>query len=312
MLSITAFENYPELQEKQGIIISTVPFSFIKSKKTRFECEWIRNRLAETLGGTEANLDDKVEYIYLVKEIPYYDVTPNELIFKIRVHNNLARVLRLAGTVITFQIDNKMINLDRANYREFIYGFVIPRQEVEYRIRGTQLTSLPRKYNIALLLYDIVSEVDAAGNPTKRANFEWYLAYDNEIKQEQGIITKSIMRMTPVQARAMEARQYSKTGGILQTLSQSEIEPANQVRQNPGLGQVLKEIALGILILEISPGSPTVGRLQPGDIIKEINCISVLKISEFDAELSRFKIGDRVVLLIRRGGTDQILTIALQ
>jgi hypothetical protein len=204
---ITALKGYPELQEKQGIIISANPVNFTKETRSTYKCEWVRSRIGEMLNATDSTQDPNVELTYLVSEIPHFQVTPNELIFKLTVHNNLSRVLRLAGTVIAIQVDGKMANIDKANYKEFIDGFVIPRQEAEFKIIGPRLDTLPEKCNIGLFLYDIITSVDAAGTATKKANFEWFFSYENVVKEEPGTINKKILKMTPGRARALEGQR---------------------------------------------------------------------------------------------------------
>ncbi|GAG17457.1 unnamed protein product, partial [marine sediment metagenome] len=205
--NLIALKGYPELQEKEGITISAMPLEITKQIKYKYKCEWVRSRLGELLNSTDTEQDPNVKLTYLVTESPYYKISSNELIFKIIIHNNLERVLRLAGTVVVMQIDGKMINLDSHKYQEFIDGFVIPRQEAEFKIIGPEMNTLPKKCNIALLLYDIITEVDDAGNPKKKTNFEWFFSYESLNKSDPSTITKKIMKLTPREARAMEGRR---------------------------------------------------------------------------------------------------------
>lgn len=204
MPNIRVLEGYSELQEKEGISISVVPGNFSKMKKTRVRCDWVGTSLEKLLGLNEENIEPDNETFYKVVRVPYYEIWPENLIFKIKIYNHLDRVLRLAGTIVAFQVDGKMMHVDRANYQEFIDGFIIPRQEAEYQIYGPPLNMISDPCNIALLLYDIVTQTDEAGNPTKKSNFEWYFSYKKTVRSERAMESVVGRSMTPLQARALE------------------------------------------------------------------------------------------------------------
>ena len=205
---VRALEGYPELQEKDGISVSVVPKSFVKDEKFRIKCRWIGDVLDRTLGIKEEDFGWDQETEYQIFEVPYYEVKPENLVFNVKIYNHLERVLRLAGTIVAFQLDGKMINLERANYKEFLDGFIIPRQEQECEIRGPLINTLPNQCNVALLLYDIVTQTDEAGNVIKKSNFEWYFTYKTEVKVEAMIERdRGVYEMTKSEARAKEKRR---------------------------------------------------------------------------------------------------------
>jgi len=111
------------------------------------------------------------------------DLQPQSLAFKVRIANGLGRVIRLSGAVVSFQMSGKNVSVPQENYAEFLSGIVLPRQETELTLRGPSLASFAGPHldglagdtaTVALLLYDVVTATDNAGNPTKRANFEYY------------------------------------------------------------------------------------------------------------------------------------------
>jgi len=201
---VRILEGYSELQEKEGISISVVPGNFTKMKLTRTRCDWVGTSLERLIGKEENDVLPDAQTYYKVVRIPYYEIQPENLIFNIKIYNHLDRVLRLAGTIVAFQVDGKMIHVDKANYQEFIDGFIIPRQEAEYQIYGPAINTISDTCNVALLLYDIVTKTDEAGNPTKKSNFEWYFNYKNTMMSER--VKENVVgrTMTPVQARALE------------------------------------------------------------------------------------------------------------
>lgn len=52
---IKALENYPELQEKEGISISVAPYSFSKKRYFNRKCEWEPRVLDLILGNKAEN-----------------------------------------------------------------------------------------------------------------------------------------------------------------------------------------------------------------------------------------------------------------
>lgn len=204
--AILAVEGYPEIQSKQDVTISVIPQGFTKIMNKSHECEWVRSKVGEFLDAVETDQDPNEELTYLVKEIPSVHISPQNISFKITINNNLARVLRLAGSIMAMQVDGKNIGIDSTRYKDFLDGFVLPRQQVDYDIAGPNVADLPLRCNISLFLYDVITDVDPAGNATKKANFEWFFTYENQIRSEPASVTKRIVKMTPAQAAQMRRR----------------------------------------------------------------------------------------------------------
>jgi len=188
--TLTPAENTSQDLEKHGIRISLLPYTFSATRKFRRQYKRLPTLFV---------VND--QYSFERKEVPYYEVTPEQVKFKVKVYNNLGHVLRLAGTVISFQVAGKMVALDKSGYEDFLNGIILPRQEMEYEIVGPSINSLPDSCTIALLLYDIVTKTDAAGNPTERTNFEWYYSYSKEIVTELETVNVQKVMMTPAEAR---------------------------------------------------------------------------------------------------------------
>lgn len=110
-------------------------------------------------------------------------VEPEALRIKLRIANRLGRIVRLAGAVVSFQVSGRTIAVPQERMASFLSGIVLPRQENEFDLTGPDLAQLVGPNfdrlpgdtaSVALLLYDVVTATDAAGNPTKRSNFEIY------------------------------------------------------------------------------------------------------------------------------------------
>jgi hypothetical protein len=193
-------------QEKDGIRVSVAPYTYIAKTVVRKEYRIAPSSLSSlvVLGNQNQNPAD-------VREIPSIAVTPDTIRLKVKIYNRLERVLRLAGTVVSFQVAGKQANVPKARYEDFLNGIVLPRQEVEYEVGGPDLTDLPDNATIAFMLYDIVTATDAAGNPTQRSNFEFFYTLSRQDKEQE--VSSGISRITIGDADAQLLKQRSGGSG---------------------------------------------------------------------------------------------------
>jgi hypothetical protein len=168
---ITPVEPEKQDQEKDGIRISVAPYSYTTKQTIRREIQPIPTLII-------VNNQQPAE----LREIPSIEIQPGEVRFKIKINNRHERVLRLAGTVVSFQVAGKTVAVSKAKYDDFLSGIILPRQEGEYEIAGPDLAAVPENATIGLFLYDIVTATDQAGNPTQRSNFEFYYTLSRESK----------------------------------------------------------------------------------------------------------------------------------
>ncbi len=125
--------------------------------------------------------------------IPIRKVEPARLQFTLTVNNKLDRVFRGAGAVVSMNINNKTIAFSQSGYKGLLDLIVIPRGESQVAIEGPPLEDLPDSCTFALFIYDVVTEVDPAGNPTKKENYEWYYAFNKKAEAETLPINKKYM-----------------------------------------------------------------------------------------------------------------------
>ncbi len=174
----------PEKQDqaKDGLRVSVAGYSY--QPKLVYQRQYRKVPQLLTVGGS---------YPVEVREMPSVEVTPKEVRFKVKIYNNLEHVLRLAGTVVSFQAGGKTLAVPKDRYDDFLNGIILPRQEGEYELSGPDISALPGNATIAFFLYDIITETDAAGNPTRRSNFEFYYALTHEARtQEASVVTRSV------------------------------------------------------------------------------------------------------------------------
>ncbi|MEO0228187.1 MAG: hypothetical protein ABIL70_09090 [candidate division WOR-3 bacterium] len=191
---ILPVDSAQQMQERSGIKISITPVAFSAERKIKATYEQKPTLLV---------IND--QYNFDKREIPYYDVSPETLIFKLKLYNNLGHVFRPAGTVVSFLVDGKMVALDKAGYENFLSAIILPRQEQEYEIIGPPIATLPDSCTIAFLLFDMITQTDAAGNPTEKTNFEWYYTYRAKKVTVADTVKVFGIKMTPDQARSVGA-----------------------------------------------------------------------------------------------------------
>lgn len=159
---VSPVEPDKQIQEKDGIRVSVAPYRFGTRDVAQHE---YRRKMALFIANNQWPVD--------IKTTSSVQVYPNNVVFKVKINNQLERVLRLAGTVVAFQVGGKQMAVDKSAYQDFQNGIILPRQEGEFNISGPSISGVPDNATIALFLYDIVTETDAAGNATKRSNFEF-------------------------------------------------------------------------------------------------------------------------------------------
>lgn len=179
-----------ETQTQGKVIVSMTPPTFVVKRVTSTRCTQL-----------PALLITNNQYPYRIEESPRAIVEPDGIAFKVKVHNHLARVLKLDGAIFKFSIGGAEKTLDEAGYKAFQRGVILPEQEAEFTIAGPSVASVPAGAVFSFSIYDIVTETDKAGNPTDRGNFEWNFKMVRQRKTENATIETSTAKMTQVEAR---------------------------------------------------------------------------------------------------------------
>lgn len=154
--------------------------------------------------------------------LPYYDVQPGNLQFKVKITNHLGKVLRLQGVALQFTKDGESVPTDNVQ-NELNKVMILPEKSWEGTLHGPTLelfglkkqvvaggdpTNLPefaaKEGNLFLGLYDVVTELDQASNPVKRSNFEWIFGYKTGYGVEDATAMKIKGRLTEEQAKQMK------------------------------------------------------------------------------------------------------------
>jgi hypothetical protein len=143
-----------------------------------------QKQMSETYSDTEIGRNTEGSVLYCRKYVPIARVGPPQMGFTLTIVNQLARVFRSAGSVISLNINGQDVAFDQSGIREFLDVMVLPGGRTQVTVWGPPLESLPDTGTIGLLLYDVVLAVDAAGNTTKKQNYDWFFTYSLETVSE--------------------------------------------------------------------------------------------------------------------------------
>jgi len=131
---------------------------------------------------------------YEIVTRPEIVTSPDKLIFRITINNLLPRVFRGEGAIVQFTMGGKVLSVGAESYSELSQVIIAPRQQSEFQIYGPELSSMPNptqpKTTLGILIYDVVTKVDKAGNITEKQNFEWFFNYSTEKQEVSGPPTR--------------------------------------------------------------------------------------------------------------------------
>jgi hypothetical protein len=158
-------EGYPWELTKENVTITIAP------EPVEAACVYLRS-LKKKFTLIKVN-DDGTDEFY-VKDTPDHLVLdPDHLILKLNVTNNLSHVLRFHGAVPTLTVDGKNLPIDEKTKDELLRAVLTPYTTLDLTIDCIALSSLENAKTVNFAIYDVITEVDAANNPTKRTTFEW-------------------------------------------------------------------------------------------------------------------------------------------
>jgi hypothetical protein len=185
--AVTLASGYQFAKTVDGVMISVTPTPFE-------ELQLVKREMQEK--PSTFLINDLVKWE--ITDTPVYVCRPTFLEFSVKVTNNLDHVLRLAGAVVTVSVDGKPFPASGVEDMERIV--LVPGQSWEGVLNGPQCGVLPDDANLVFSVYDVVTAVDAANNPTKRTNFEWVFTYATESLTKDIEVKRYEQNMTREQA----------------------------------------------------------------------------------------------------------------
>lgn len=178
-----------ETQERSGVVVQMAPPLFDVNTSTVRTCSQQKSFLVTN------NQHD-----YDVEETPTYSVSPEQVVFKVNVTNRTTQVLKLFGAVFTLNVNGQAIALEPQVTQTFVSGVLTPNQSQNFDITGPRWDSLLDNSTINFAISGMPTELDQAGNVTKRENFDWTFMYSLKGKQKQDSVKHSVVTMTPSEA----------------------------------------------------------------------------------------------------------------
>jgi len=180
--AVPAFHFEPEtraVQKLGGITMQLAPVTYRVEERVRETKHNLRHSHARVYDPRLKRSVETGEVITNFDSIqtPYYAVEPSHVTFHVKITNQLDHVLRLAGSVVVFNVNGQVISVPQKNYSKLANAIVPRGQELEVTIVGPDLDSLPVSGTIGISVDDVVVAVDDAGTAVKRAHFEWVLKY---------------------------------------------------------------------------------------------------------------------------------------
>ena len=162
--TVSPLKETPQLQKEGSVSISAEIVRFSLNTATKS----VKRLVAS----------DNVEFDkYEISERPAYTITPENIVFNIRVMNGGKRILKLRDVALMFQVDDDVISLKDEGYEDWVNGLILPGKQKSFEINGPSIKTLPDSCLVGIYLYDIPVSYDQAGTILKKQNFEWFFQY---------------------------------------------------------------------------------------------------------------------------------------
>ena len=117
------------------------------------------------------------DYVYVEKRnVPRITVSPNRVVLRIQLNNQMPRVFRGAGIAVQFNVAGKTVPVGLENYGALSNIILPPRSEQEITIFGPAIDIIPPASTLGIFFFDVITKMDQAGQITEKQNFEWYFS----------------------------------------------------------------------------------------------------------------------------------------
>lgn len=178
--ALKAVEQTKQDQVKGGVTVSceVTPFEAVK---TMYE-----EKETVTADPNKPGYD-----IFKVGTKARYEVKPDEVWFNIRIKNNQDRILKLKDVAIVMLVDGVAYNIPDEAKQDWVGGMLVKGFEKTQRIRGPKISGLATDKIVYVSVNDVPTAYNAAGDVTKKENFEWYYQVAREKVKKQEVIEYS-------------------------------------------------------------------------------------------------------------------------
>jgi serine protease Do len=158
-------------------------------------------------------------------------------------------------------------------------------------------------------------------SPAARAGFksgDIILAVDQTEIEDSQALPRLVARHPPgtkVNVKVLRDKREQTFDATLDALKEetsaepSEGRPESGGQETPSLGVKIGETHAGVTVVEVKPGTPAAGTLEPGDLILEVNHTPVRNAAEASRLVNQAPRDQPLLLKIRRGNQDRFVGI---
>lgn len=196
MPTITPVQTNQQSLTKGGVTITVTPAEYREDAGVQTD-EVQDGGIGVTCRRVQGGIEVTPVRITRVTTTPTFAAAPDRLVFQVRLTNQMERVFRGAGTIVQFNVAGQLVSVPQGAYATLNNLLLPPRNEANVTIAGPLLSTIPEGSTVGLFLYDVVTDIDAAGNPRSKQNFEWYYRFTSQEISKTGII-QSARREEPV------------------------------------------------------------------------------------------------------------------
>jgi hypothetical protein len=118
-------------------------------------------------------------------QTPHLTIAPDRLVFHIHLNNQMSRVFRGSGIAVQFNVAGKIAPVDPSAYGDLANLIIPPRGEQEVSVLGPAISTIPAPCTVGVFFFDVVTNIDQAGNVTEKQNFEWYFSYQTQTTEKE-------------------------------------------------------------------------------------------------------------------------------
>jgi hypothetical protein len=176
--SLAALEDTPQSQTKGGLRITLAPETY-EAKES-----WVVQSRQVPPGFLVLQPSPNAVYVEQTR-VPSLTLSPDHLVFHLRLNNQLSHVFRGSGIAVQFNVAGKVVPADASGYGDLTNIILPPRGEQDVAIVGPNVATIKSPSTVGVFLFDVVTNIDQAGNVTEKQNFEWYFSYQTQATEKE-------------------------------------------------------------------------------------------------------------------------------
>lgn len=179
--SLAALEDTPQSQAKGGLRITLAPETYEAKESSTVQSRQVP---PPTFLGLVAQPAPNAVYVEQTS-VPNLTISPDHLLFHLHLNNQMSHVFRGSGIAVQFNVAGKVVPADASGYGDLTNIILPPRSEQEVTILGPPISTIKSPSTVGVFLFDVVTNIDQAGNVTEKQSFEWYFSYQTQAMEKE-------------------------------------------------------------------------------------------------------------------------------